>query len=144
MSARSKARKRALDVLYAADARGVDPLVVLAERLEVPTGPDIHSYSPMGEYAESLVRGVVEHQSRVDTLLSEHSHGWTLDRMPAVDRAILRIAVYELVYATDVPPAVAVNEAVEAAKSLSTDDSPRFVNGLLGQIMLISPELRGA
>ena len=131
-------------MLYAAEARGVDPLVVLSERMEVPTGPDIHSYSPMGDYAESLVRGVVEHQSRVDTLLSEHSHGWTLDRMPAVDRAILRIAVYELVYATDVPPAVAVNEAVEAAKSLSTDDSPRFVNGLLGQIMLISPELRGA
>ena len=144
MSARSKARKRALDVLYAAEARGVDPLVVLAERMEVPTGPDIHSYSPMGDYAESLVRGVVDHQARVDTLLAEHSHGWTLDRMPAVDRAILRIAVYELVYSTDVPPAVAVDEAVVAAKSLSTDDSPRFVNGVLGQIMLISPQLRGA
>jgi N utilization substance protein B len=112
--------------------------------MEVPTGPDIHSYSPMGDYAESLVRGVVEHQARVDTLLAEHSRGWTLDRMPAVDRAILRIAVYELVYATEVPPAVAVNEAVEAAKTLSTDDSPRFVNGVLGQIMLISPQLRGA
>ncbi|HEY4993259.1 MAG TPA: transcription antitermination factor NusB [Nakamurella sp.] len=144
MSARSKSRKRALDVLYAAEARGVSPLVVLAERMEGPTGPDLHSYSPMGDYAESVVRGFVDHQSRVDGLLSEHSRGWTLDRMPAVDRAILRIAVYELLYSLDVPPAVVVNEAVDAAKLLSTDDSPRFVNGVLGQIALITPQLRGA
>ena len=112
--------------------------------MEVPTGPDIHSYSPMGDYAESLVRGVVEHQARIDTLLAEHSDGWTLDRMPAVDRAILRIAVYELLYVDEIDDPVAINEAVELAKTLSTDDSPRFVNGVLGQIMLISPQLRGA
>ena len=144
MSARSKSRKRALDVLYAAEARGVNPLVVLAERMEPPTGPDLYSYAAMGEYAESVVRGVVEHRSRVDALLSEHSRGWTLERMPAVDRAILRIAVYELLYSLDVPPAVVVNEAVDAAKLLSTDDSPKFVNGLLGQIASLTPELRGA
>jgi N utilization substance protein B len=144
MSARRKARKRALDVLYAAEARRLNPLVVLAERMQTPPGPDAVSYVPIGQYAEELVRGVVEHQVRVDTLLTEHSRGWTLERMPAVDRAILRIAVYELVYSVDVPPAVAVDEAVEAAKSLSTDDSPRFVNGVLGQIMVISPQLRGA
>jgi N utilization substance protein B len=144
MSARSKSRKRALDVLYAAEARGVSPLIVLAERMEVPTGPDLHSYSPMGEYAESVVRGVVEHQTRIDTMLSEHSRGWTLERMPAVDRAILRIAVYELLYSHDVPPAVVVNEAVDSAKLLSTDDSPKFINGLLGGIAVITPELRGA
>jgi N utilization substance protein B len=144
MSARSKSRKRALDVLYASEARGVSPLVVLAERMEVPTGPDLHSYSPMGEYAESVVRGFVEHQNRVDDLLSEHSRGWTLERMPAVDRAILRIAVYELLYSLDVPPAVVVNEAVDSAKLLSTDDSPKFVNGVLGGIATITPELRGA
>ncbi len=144
MSARSKSRKRALDVLYAAEARGVDPLVVLAERMEPPTGPDLHSYAVMGDYAESIVRGVVANQGRVDALLSEHSRGWTLERMPAVDRAILRIAVYELLYSLDVPPAVVVNEAVDAAKLLSTDDSPKFVNGVLGQIAVITPQLRGA
>src|SRR6478672_4954370 len=144
MSARSKARKRALDVLYAAEARGVDPLIVLAERMEPPTGPDLHSYSPMGDYAASVVRGVVEHQERIDTMLSEHSRGWSLERMPAVDRAILRIAVYELLYSPDVPVPVVVNEAVDAAKLLSTDDSPKFVNGVLGQIAVITPQLRGA
>ena len=144
MSARSKSRKRALDVLYAAEARGVSPLIVLGERMEVPTGPDLHSYSPMGEYAESVVRGVVEHQTRIDTMLAEHSRGWTLERMPAVDRAILRIAVYELLYSLDVPPAVVVNEAVDSAKLLSTDDSPKFINGVLGGIAVITPELRGA
>jgi N utilization substance protein B len=144
VSARSKSRKRALDVLFAAEARGVDPLVVLAERMERPTGPELHSWSPMGDYAEGIVRGVVEHQRRIDGLLSEHSRGWTLDRMPAVDRAILRIAVFELLYSIDVPPAVVVNEAVDAAKLLSTDDSPKFVNGVLGQLVVITPQLRGA
>ena len=144
MSARSKSRKRALDVLFAAEARGIDPLVVLAERMEPPTGPDLHSWAQMGEYAESIVRGVVEHKHRIDDLLSEHARGWTLDRMPAVDRAVLRIAVYELLYSLDVPPAVVVNEAVDAAKLLSTDDSPKFVNGVLGQIAVITPQLRGA
>ena len=144
MSARSKSRKRALDVLFAAEARGIDPLVVLAERMEPPIGPDLHSYAAMGEYAESIVRGVVEHQHRIDDLLSEHARGWTLDRMPAVDRAVLRIAVYELLYSLDVPPAVVVTEAVDAAKLLSTDDSPKFVNGVLGQIAVITPQLRGA
>jgi len=104
----------------------------------------VHSYAAMGEYAEFLVRGVVEHQRQIDGLLSEHSRGWTLERMPAVDRAILRIAVFELLYSPDVPPAVVVNEAVDSAKLLSTDDSPKFVNGVLGQIAVITPQLRGA
>jgi N utilization substance protein B len=144
MTARSKARKRALDVLYAAEARGVDPLIVLDERMQEPSGPDRHSWTPIGDYAEGLVRGFVEHRERIDGLLAEHSRGWTVERMPAVDRAILRIAVYELLYSTEVPPAVAVNEAVDAAKVLSTDDSPRFVNGILGQLAVITPQLRGA
>jgi len=144
MSARSKSRKRALDVLYAAEARGVDPLIVLDERMQEPSGPDRHSWTPIGDYAEGLVRGFVEHRERIDGLLAEHSRGWTVERMPAVDRAILRIAVYELLYSTEVPPAVAVNEAVDAAKVLSTDDSPRFVNGILGQLAVITPQLRGA
>lgn len=143
MSARSKARKRALDVLFAAEARGVDPLTVLEERLQPPIGPQTQQWVPLGDWAEALVRGVVEHADHIDDLISEHAHGWTLERMPAVDRTILRIAVYELAYTADVPPAVAVDEAVQLAKSLSTDDSPRFVNGVLGQILAIAPRLRG-
>lgn len=144
MSARSKARKRALDVLYAAEARGVDPLTVLEERMQEPSGADRHSWTPIGDYAEGVVRGVADHRERIDGLLAEHARGWTVERMPAVDRAILRIAVYELLYSTEVPPAVVVNEAVDAAKVLSTDDSPRFVNGVLGQLAVITPQLRGA
>jgi len=136
MSARSKARKRALDVLYAADTRNIDPVTVLGERLAAS------DYTPIGEYAETLVRGVADHQHRIDDLLIEHVEGWTLPRMPAVDRAILRIAVYELIWSDDVPTAVAVDEAVELAKSLSTDNSPRFVNGVLGPIAAIAPSLR--
>lgn len=136
MSARTKARKRALDVLYAADARDVDPLVVLDERLQ-----DTESI-PIGDYAEGLVRGYVSHHDRIDDLISEHAEGWTLLRMPAVDRSILRIATYELAYVAEVPPAVAVDEAVELAKSLSTDNSPRFVNGVLGQIAIVADHLR--
>ena len=136
MSARSKARKRALDVLYAADARGADPVDVLTERIGLP------EVAPVSEYAQELVRGYAANAGRIDDLLSEHAEGWTLDRMPAVDRAILRIGVYELVYSADVPAAVAVDEAVELAKSLSTDNSPRFINGVLGQILTIAPSLR--
>lgn len=138
MAARSKARKRALDVLYAAEVRDSDPVEMLAERLSDPDA------TPIGGYAEQLVRGVAEHRARIDELIAQHSIDWTLDRMPAVDRAILRIAVFEIAYAADVPPAVAVDEAVELAKTLSTDNSPRFVNGVLGQIVAIAPRLRGA
>lgn len=136
MSARSKARKRALDILYAADARDVDPISLLDERMSVPGA------TPVGEYAEQLIRGYTEHAGRIDDLIAAHAQGWALERMPAVDRTILRIATYELVYEPDVPTAVAVNEAVEAAKSLSTDNSPRFINGVLGQILAIIPQLR--
>lgn len=136
MSARSKARKRALDVLYAAEARGVDPIDVMSDRIESPE-PYI-----LGEYAEVLIRGVSGHLRRIDDLLSQHIEGWTLERLPAVDRAILRIAIFEMVYSTDVPPAVVIDEAVEAAKSLSTDNSPKFINGVLGQIQAISSRLR--
>lgn len=137
LSARSKARKRALDVLYAAEARGINPLELLAERIESPELP------PLGDYAESVIRGVAGNSRRIDELLAQHAEGWTVDRMPAVDRAILRIGAYELLYADDVPPAVVVNEAVEAAKDLSTDNSGKFINGVLGQIAGIAPQLRG-
>lgn len=136
MSARSKARKRALDVLYAAEARDVDARTVLAERAADPDAV------PMGDFAEGIVRGVVAHLGRIDSVIAQHSIDWSVERMPAVDRAILRVAVFELLYGDDVDPAVAVDEAVELAKTLSTDDSPRFVNGVLAQVMVIAPQLR--
>lgn len=136
MAARSKARKRALDVLFAAEARDVPATEMLAERLADPEA------TPMGEFATDLVKGVDEHLIRIDDVIAEHAIGWTLDRMPAVDRTILRIAIFELIYG-DVDAAVAVDEAVELAKSLSTDDSPRFINGVLAQVLSIVPQLRG-
>lgn len=138
MSGRTKARKRALDVLYAADLRGLDPVAVLSERAELP------DQVPMGDYAERLVRGYVENAERIDDLISAHAEGWTLPRMPPVDRSILRIATYELLYSGEVPPAVAVDEAVELAKALSTDRSSGFVNGVLGQILTVAPRSESA
>ncbi len=128
MAARTKSRKRALDVLYAAEMRGQDPVAALDAAIadgEGPTNP----------HTETLVRGVTEHRARLDELLSTYSHGWTLDRMPAVDRTALRIGAYELLYVDDVPPAVAVTEAVALVRDLSTDDSPAFVNGVLGSML---------
>jgi N utilization substance protein B len=130
VSARHKARKRALDVLFQADLRGVDPLTVLAdsERLRSEEGD-----SPLNPYVAELVTGVKSHQERIDELLTTYSLGWTLDRMPGVDRAILRLGTYEILWG-DVPEAVALDEAVTLARELSTDDSPAFVNGLLARI----------
>jgi transcription antitermination protein NusB len=129
MAARRKARKRALDLLYEAELRGLDPVTLTGERLAAGD-------PPVPDYAVSLVEGVVREQARIDELLSTYAEGWTLDRMPAVDRGLLRIALYELLWCADIPDAVAVDEAVELAKELSTDDSPRFINGLLGRILL--------
>jgi N utilization substance protein B len=128
MAARSKARKRALDVLYEADVRGTDPVSTLAERLQ-------QADPPVPDYAVELVEGVTEHRDAIDGVLAEHAEGWTVERMPPVDRAVLRLALYEVLWRDDVPDAVAVDEAVELAKSLSTDESPRFINGILGKVL---------
>ncbi len=128
MTARSKARKRAIDVLFESDQRGVDVLTVLADRLQ-------RADPPVGEYAVTLVEGVAQHRDRIDDLVQTYSQGWQLDRMPAVDRAVLRLAIYELMYEDDVPDSVVIDEAVELAKQLSTDESPAFVNGLLARIL---------
>jgi transcription antitermination protein NusB len=135
VAARSKARKRALDLLFEADLRGLDAVTVLADRLAAGTDP------PVPAYAVELVEGVTAHRPRIDELLSSYAEGWTLDRMPGVDRAVLRIGVYELLWCDGVPDAVAIDEAVELAKSLSTDESPRFVNGVLGRIVLVKPPI---
>ena len=121
MAARSKARKRALDVLFEAEVRGEPVLDLLAERTAAAD-------PPVAAYAAELVRGVHGHQEQIDQLLAAHAQGWTLDRMPAVDRNILRIGVYELLWSDDVPDAVAISEAVTLAGALSTDDSSAFVN----------------
>ena len=128
MSARSKARKRALDVLFECDARDLLPTDLLAERIA-------EADPPVNDYTARLVRGVQEHIGRIDELLASYSEGWTLERMPAVDRNALRIGVFEVVYAEDVPDAVAVTEAVNLVRDLSTDESPSFVNGVLGTIV---------
>ena len=130
MPARRKARKRALDVLYEADLRGANIQATLASslgRIEQP--PPAHL-----PYAVSLVEGVAAHVDRIDELISSYAEGWTLDRMPVVDRNLARIAVYELLYVDEIDDAVAITEAVELAKQMSTDDSPRFLNGVLGRI----------
>ena len=134
--ARRKARKRAIDVLYEADIRGVDPVTLLADRVGSPDVP------PVNDYTVTLVEGVTAHRARIDELLAEHAEGWSLQRMPPVDLAVLRMGLYELLWATDVPDPVVIDEAVELAKELSTDDSPRFVNGVLGRIAGIADQLR--
>jgi transcription antitermination protein NusB len=128
VAARSKARKRAVDVLYEADLRRRDPLEVLRDRIA-------DGNPPVAEHAVRLVEGVAEHAARIDELIEEHTSGWSLDRLPDVDRAILRMAVYELLWVEDVPDAVVIDEAVELAKALSTDESPAYVNGVLGGIL---------
>jgi N utilization substance protein B len=134
MSARSKARKRALDILFEAEQRGTDPAATLAERVQ-------QADSPLGEYAVELVEGVLAHRSRIDALLEEHARGWSLDRMPAVDRAVLRLATYELLWRDDVPDPVVLDEAVDLAGRLSTDESAGFVNGLLARLLELKPTL---
>jgi transcription antitermination protein NusB len=130
MPARRKARKRALDVLYEADIRGEDIDKMLASvlaRIESPQPGHL-------PYAVSLVEGVAAHADRIDELITTYAEGWSLDRMPIVDRNLARIAVYELLYVDEIDDAVAISEAVELARRLSTDDSPRFLNGILARI----------
>ena len=136
MGARTKARKRALDILYAAELRGESADMALDRAIAAGAGPT-------NDYTSELVRGVVEHRPRIDELLAEFSEGWTLDRMPAVDRNVLRLGVFELMWADDVPDAVAVTEAIGLVRDLSTDESPGFVNGVLGNILRSKPSLHG-
>jgi N utilization substance protein B len=134
MGARSKARKRAIDVLYEAGQRDGDVLQTLKDRL-------VHGDPPVPAYAVELVEGVVANRVRIDELLSTYAEDWTLDRMPPVDLAILRLGVFELLWRDDVPDAVVISEAVDLATSLSTDQSPAFVNGLLARLLSLKPSL---
>ncbi|TDC49642.1 transcription antitermination factor NusB [Jiangella ureilytica] len=134
MPARSRARKRALDILYESEMRGLTLGATLSHRMAT-------AEQPLNEYTVQLVEGVIAHRERIDELISTYAEGWTLERMPAVDRNLLRIGVYEVLYRDDVPDPVALDEAVSLARDLSTDQSPTFVNGLLGRLVAIKPSL---
>ncbi|GGC59232.1 transcription antitermination factor NusB [Hoyosella rhizosphaerae] len=141
LGARHKARRRAVDLLFEAEARSEDARTVLGERVALARDEVV---APIAEYTHTLVVGVSEQRARLDDVIASHLHEWTLERLPAVDRAIMRVAIWELLYAVDVPEVVAVDEAVELAKELSTDDSPGFINGVLGHLVHIVPQLRAA
>lgn len=136
MAARTKARKRALDLLFEAEQRGIDAAELLRERLATPV-----TEHALPELTADLVTGVSERRETIDELITTYAQGWSLKRMPAVDRSILRLGAWEVLYSPDVPEAVAISEWVGLANELSTDDSPRFVNGLLGRLAEVKPTL---
>ncbi|MEJ6489929.1 transcription antitermination factor NusB [Leucobacter sp. USCH14] len=132
MSARTKARKRALDMLYQADLREESIAAIVNAEAQRASGEPDRAASWL--YAREIVDGVTDHRDRIDELIMSYAQGWTLERMPHVDRALLRLASWEILFNDEVPAAVAIDEAVELAKEYSTDDSGRFVNGVLGKI----------
>lgn len=138
MSARSKARKQALDILFESDIRKSSATELLESRLVVEEGPDAR---PMREFARSLVNGVIDHRRKIDELISTYAQGWDMDRLPIVDRNILRIAIYEILWGEDVPDAVAIDEALTMAASLSTEESAGYIHGVLGRISSIKGDL---
>ena len=140
MAARNKARKRAFQILFEAEQRGAAPTTVMADWIRLARTDD--RQPPVTEYTRQLVEGYAEHARRIDELLAGYSVGWTLDRMPVVDRNVLRLGTYELLWEDDVPDAVVLDEAVQLAKEFSTDESPSFVNGLLGRLMELKPTLK--
>ena len=131
MSARRKARKRALDFLYEADIRGATALSLLAERPAEELS--------QGDYVRELLVGVEEHLLKIDELITTYAQGWDMDRMPAIDRNILRIALFEILWLSNLDDEIAVSEAVEIATELSTDDSAKYINGVLGRIVILKP-----
>ncbi|MBD0739704.1 MULTISPECIES: transcription antitermination factor NusB [unclassified Streptomyces] len=140
MAARNKARKRAFQILFEAEQRGVDPKTAMADWIRLARTDD--RQPPVTEYTMRLVEGCEAHAERIDELLSSYSVGWSLDRMPVVDRNVLRLGTYELLWEDDVPDAVVLDEAVQLAKEFSTDESPAFVNGLLARLMELKPTLK--
>jgi transcription antitermination protein NusB len=136
VSARGKARKRALDLMYASEMRQRSLLEALTEMAD-------DTSVQLNDYTSQLVQGVIGHQPGLDEVIATYAEGWTLDRMPAVDRNVLRIGAYEVLYVDDVPDAVAVSEALNLVRQLSTDDSPAFVNGVLGNIVRDKARLTG-
>ena len=134
--ARSKARVRAVEILFEAEQRDESIQAALNRRRD-------NSTSKINPYTVDILEGFYDHAEDIDEFLETYSQGWTLDRMPAVDRNVLRVGAWELLYNDEIPDAVAVSEAVAVARELSTDDSPRFVNGLLGRLQKVKPSLLG-
>jgi len=132
LSARTKARKRALDILFSADVRGEEVPVVLAAAAKRAVNEPSREASWL--YARDIVDGIIDHRDEIDEQITTHSRDWKIERMPAVDRALLRIGTWEILFNDEVPTAVAIDEAVELAKELSTEDSGAFVHGVLARI----------
>lgn len=138
MSARSKARKQALDILYESDIRSSDALATLEARDVVEEGPDAR---PIRDFTKELISGVSENKRKIDELIATYAQGWDMDRLAAVDRNILRLGIYEIVWNDDLPDGIAIDEAITLAKDLSTDDSATFIHGLLGKISSIKESI---
>jgi N utilization substance protein B len=134
VSARSKARKQALDLLYETDIRGTDLVKTLEERDIPADGPEAR---PIREYTRELVNGVSDNRRKIDELITTYAQGWDMDRLPAVDRNILRLGIYEILWSNSVPTSVAIDEALDLAKELSSDDSSKYIHGVLGRIASI-------
>ncbi len=138
MSARSKARKQALDLLYEADIRGGSALEFLQSRDIVEDGPDAR---PIRDFTKELIGGVAENSRKIDELITTYAQGWDMDRLPAVDRNILRLAIYEIVWSTELADGIAIDEALTLAKELSTDESAGYIHGVLGKISSIKESI---
>ena len=138
MSARSKARKQSLDILYEADIRGTLPLDILASRDVNEEGPDAR---PIREYTREIITGVSEHRRKIDELIATYAQGWDMDRLPAVDRNIMRLALFEILWAPNLDVAIAIDEALSLAKELSTDESAGYIHGVLGRIDSLKDDL---
>ena len=138
MSARSKARKQTLDLLYESDIRGSDLLELLVSRDIVEEGPDAR---PIREYTKSLVEGIAAHKRKIDELISTYAQGWDMDRLPAVDRNILRLSIYEILWVVELEDGIVIDEALTLAKDLSTEDSAGYIHGVLGRIASIKESL---
>ena len=138
MSARSKARKQALDILYESDIRSADALAILEARDVTEEGPDAR---PIRDFTRELISGVAANKRKIDELITTYAQGWDMDRMPPIDRNILRIAIFEILWAQDIDLQVACDEAVELAKSLSTDESSSYINGVLGRIIKLKDSI---
>lgn len=138
MSARSKARKQTLDLLYEADIRGAAAIDILAGRVD--NGEDLDA-RPIREFTRELIAGISAQKRKIDELISTYAKGWDMDRLPTVDRNILRLAIYELVWSPDLAEGIVINEALDLAKELSTDESASYIHGVLGKISMIKESI---
>lgn len=138
MSARSKARKQALDLLYETDIRGTNLLETLIARDVAVEGVDAR---PIREYTRELINGISENRRKIDELITTYARGWDMDRLPTVDRNILRLGIYEILWSTSIPTSVAIDEALTLAKELSSDDSAKYIHGVLGRISSIKDSI---